>query len=64
MQNHPLETTQIGSVMALNAQNREIYGALPRTPPPLSCPPAARVLVLGMSAFVTKLNHYPKNSHC
>ena len=30
MQNCPLETAQIASVMALNAQNRKIYGALPR----------------------------------
>ena len=64
MQNCPLEATQIASAMALNAQNCKIYGALPRIPPPHSFPPAARVLILGMGAFVTKLNHYPKNSHC
>ena len=62
MQNCPLKTTQIASVMALNAKNRKTYGALPKTPPPNPCAPAARVLILGMSAFVTKLN--PKNSHC
>ena len=60
MQNCPLETAQIASVMALNAQNRKTYGALPRTLPPLPCFPVARVLILGMSAFVTKPNHYPK----
>ena len=64
MQNCPLKTTQIASVMALNAQNRKIYGALSRLPPPISCLPAARVFILGMSAFVTKFNHYTKNGHC
>ena len=64
MQNCPLETAQIASVMALNAQNRKTYGALLRALPPLPCLPAARVLIMEMSAFVTKLNHYLKNGHC
>ena len=64
MQNCPLETAQIASVMVLNAQNCKTYGAVPSTPPPLLCPPAAKVLILEMSPFVTKLNHYPKNGHC
>ena len=33
MQNCPLIIAQIASVMTLNAQNRKIYEALPRTPP-------------------------------
>ena len=34
MQNCPLETTQIASVMALNAQNRKIYGHRHPSPVP------------------------------
>ena len=61
MQNCPLETAQIAFVIALNAQNRKIYWAPPHFSPGT---PVVRVLILGMSAFVTKLSHYPKNGHC
>ena len=33
MQNCPLKTTQIASVMALNSQNCKKYGALPQITP-------------------------------
>ena len=69
MQNCPLKATQIAPVMVLNAQNCKIYRAVPRTLPEGGSQqppgqPAARVLLLHMSAFVTKLNLYPENSHC
>ena len=67
MHNCPLETTQIACVMALNVRNCTIYGAAPQTsprgftaPPPWT--PAARELILRMSAFVTKLNLYQKTA--
>ena len=60
MQNCPLETAQIAFVIALNAQIAKFTGLCPE--PPHSSPgtPVVRVLILGMSAFVTKLSHYPK----
>lgn len=67
MQNCSLEATQIASVIALNACNHKIYGALawnlPRGSQHPHGPPAARVLILQMSIFVTKLNLYPKNGY-
>ena len=70
MQSCPIESTQIASVMVLNARNRKIYRTPPRTPlgergaGPVPGSPAVRAFILWMSAFVTKLNLYPKNGHC
>ena len=65
MQNFPLEATQITSVIVLNAWNCKFYGALPNTLPGRRPPgpPAAKALIHRMSAFVTKLNLYPKNGY-
>ena len=62
MQNCPLETTKIASVMDLNAQSCRIYTLQKFTAP--HEPPAGKALILLISGFVTKLNLYPKNSHC
>ena len=62
MQNCPLETTKIASVMDLNAQNCKIYTLQKFTA--LHEPPTGKALILLISGFVTKLNLYPKNSHC
>ena len=67
MQNCPLKSTQIAYVMALNALNHKTYSALHTPPGTFAESPGsttARMLILCMSTFVTKLNLYPQNSHC
>ena len=63
MQNCPLKTAQIASVMALNAQIRNIYGTMPRTPPLLPCTPSCKIAYPGDGCFCHQLNHYPQNGH-
>ena len=65
MQNCPLQTTQITSVITLNAWNFKIYtptdpakGGSQYTPGP----PVARAFILQICAFVTKLKLYLKTA--
>ena len=68
MQNCPLDTTGIASVIVFNARKHKIYGTSTQISPEGSqYPPgplAKRALILRMNTFVTKLNLYPKNRHC
>ena len=64
MQNCPIGTTQIASVMALKSCTKsQNLRATPRgfTAPTGAPTASARALMLRMSAFVTKFSLYPKN---
>ena len=59
MQNCPLKTSQIASVMALDARNCKIYGALPQTPAGGFITSCKRAYPAD-EHIVTKLNLYKK----
>ena len=64
MQNCPLIATQIASVIALYAENHQIYRALHWNLPGKFTAPISSALILQMSVFVTKLYLYNTNDHC